>query len=84
MGHEYCGHVEEVGRGVTTIKRGQFVIGSFFFSNNTCPHYRHGYQPSSVNSEGVLGAQAPLLRVKFADGTLVPTPERASGNSRTA
>ena len=46
MGHEYCGVVEEVGRGVTSIKPGQFVIGSFFASDNTCPHCRHGYQTS--------------------------------------
>ena len=75
MGHEYCGIVEEVGSAVRNVKQGQFVVGSFFFSDNTCPHCRHGYQPSCVNSEGVLGAQAPLLRVKLADGTLVATPE---------
>jgi threonine dehydrogenase-like Zn-dependent dehydrogenase len=38
MGHEYCGIVEEVGRGVTSLRPGQFVIGSFFASDNTCPH----------------------------------------------
>jgi len=38
MGHEYCGIVEEVGGAVTSIKPGQFVIGSFFASDNTCPH----------------------------------------------
>ena len=26
MGHEYCGVVEEVGRAVTSVKPGQFVI----------------------------------------------------------
>ncbi len=30
MGHEYCGIVAEVGRAVSNIKPGQFVIGSFF------------------------------------------------------
>jgi threonine dehydrogenase-like Zn-dependent dehydrogenase len=38
MGHEYCGIVEDVGRSVATIKRGQFVIGSFAACDNTCPH----------------------------------------------
>ncbi|MGH8639208.1 MAG: zinc-dependent alcohol dehydrogenase family protein [Burkholderiales bacterium] len=75
MGHEYCGFVEEVGSAVRSVKKGQFVIGSFFFSDNTCAHCRNGYQPSCVNSENVLGAQAPLLRVRLADGTLVATPE---------
>jgi len=75
MGHEYCGIVEEVGRDVKKVKKGQFVIGSFFFSDNTCPHCRNGYQPSCMNSEGVLGAQSPYLRVQLADGTLVATRE---------
>ncbi len=74
MGHEYCGIVEEVGRAVRTIKPGQFVIGSFFASDNTCPHCRVGYQTSCRHKEFVGGAQAPHLRVPLADGTLVATP----------
>lgn len=73
MGHEYCGIVEEVGRDVKSLKPGQFVIGSFFASDNTCPHCRAGYQTSCQHREPVLGAQAPLLRVPLADGTLVAT-----------
>ena len=73
MGHEYCGVVEEVGRGVTSIKPGQFVIGLFFASDNTCPHCRHGYQTSCQRFEPVVGAQAPHMRVPLADGTLVAT-----------
>jgi threonine dehydrogenase-like Zn-dependent dehydrogenase len=73
MGHEYCGIVEEVGREVTSVKRGQFVIGSFFASDNTCPHCRHGYQTSCQQRQPVVGAQAPRMRVPLADGTLVPT-----------
>jgi len=74
MGHEYCGTVEEVGSAVTSIKPGQFVIGSFFASDNTCPNCQAGYQSSCQHREFVGGAQAPLLRVPLADGTLVATP----------
>ncbi len=74
MGHEYCGIVEEVGREVTSVKRGQFVIGSFFASDNSCPICRAGYQSSCQHAEFVGGAQAPVLRVPLADGTLVATP----------
>src|SRR2546421_8000746 len=74
MGHEYCGVVEEVGKEVRNIKRGQFVVGSFATSDNTCPHCQYGYQSSCVQREFMLRAQAPLLRVPLADGTLVPTP----------
>jgi threonine dehydrogenase-like Zn-dependent dehydrogenase len=75
MGHEYCGIVEEVGRSVTSIKPGQFVIGSFFASDNTCPHCKAGYQTSCQHRELVGGAQAPMLRVPLADGTLVATQD---------
>src|SRR3954451_17431843 len=80
MGHEYVGIVEEVGADVTTIKRGQFVIGSFFASDNTCDICRSGYQTSCVHREpvGAGGAQAELLRVPLADGALVATAELPS------
>jgi threonine dehydrogenase-like Zn-dependent dehydrogenase len=78
MGHEYCGIVEEVGRAVTTVKPGQFVIGSFFTSDNTCPHCRAGYPSSCQHREVVSGAQAPLVRISNADGTLVRTPDMPS------
>jgi threonine dehydrogenase-like Zn-dependent dehydrogenase len=73
IGHEYCGIVEEVGSAVKTIKPGQFVIGSFFASDNTCPICQHGYQSSCRHREFVGGAQASMLRVPLADGTLVAT-----------
>src|SRR5256885_16090191 len=75
MGHEYCGIVEEVGRAVKAIKPGQFVIGSFFASDNTCPNCHIGYHSSCQHRELVGGAQAPVLRVPLADGTLVATPD---------
>src|ERR671927_1421465 len=74
MGHEYCGFVEEVGSAVKSVKPGQFVIGSFATSDNTCPNCRYGYQSSCVHREFITRAQAPVLRVPLADGTLVPTP----------
>jgi threonine dehydrogenase-like Zn-dependent dehydrogenase len=77
MGHEYAGVVEEVGAEVQTIKPGQFVVGSFWATDNTCEICRVGYQSACVNRVpmGALGAQAELLRVPLADGTLVATPD---------
>jgi threonine dehydrogenase-like Zn-dependent dehydrogenase len=77
MGHEYAGVVQEVGSQVTTIRPGQFVVGSFFASDNTCELCQAGYQTACVNREpiGAIGAQAELLRVPLADGTLVATPD---------
>ena len=75
MGHEYCGIVEEIGSAVSSVRPGQFVIGSFFASDNSCPNCQAGYQSSCEHAEFVGTAQAPLLRVPLADGTLVATPE---------
>jgi threonine dehydrogenase-like Zn-dependent dehydrogenase len=77
IGHEYAGIVEEVGDNVRTVKPGQFVVGSFFASDNTCANCRAGYQTSCLHRQpvGALGAQAERLRVPLADGTLVATPE---------
>lgn len=80
MGHEYCGIVEEVGRDVKNVKKGQFVIGSFCISDNTCAICDHGYQSRCVQGEFMSGAQAPLLRVPLADGTLVATSELPSAD----
>ncbi|QKG24490.1 zinc-dependent alcohol dehydrogenase family protein [Actinomadura verrucosospora] len=77
MGHEYVGIVEEVGAGVRTIEPGQFVIGSFWASDDTCELCRAGYQSSCVHRVlmGTIGTQSQLARVPLADGTLVATPE---------
>ena len=76
MGHEYVGVVEEVGNEVTTIKPGQFVVGSFWACDNTCEICRAGYQAYCVNRTlmGMIGTQAELARIPLADGTLVATP----------
>src|SRR4051812_37413330 len=78
MGHEYCGVVEEIGKEVKNVKPGQFVVGSFATSDNTCVICQDGYQSSCVQREFMTRAQAPLLRVPLADGTLVPTRDLPS------
>jgi threonine dehydrogenase-like Zn-dependent dehydrogenase len=77
MGHEYVGIVQEVGRQVSTIRPGQFVVGSFWASDNTCELCQAGYQSSCVQRVlmGTIGTQAELARVPLADGTLVATPD---------
>lgn len=77
MGHEYVGIVEEIGDDVSTIHPGDFVIGSFMASDNTCEICQSGYQSGCVHVEfvGAGGAQAEYLRIPLADGTLVATPE---------
>jgi threonine dehydrogenase-like Zn-dependent dehydrogenase len=77
MGHEYVGIVEEVGSDVHTLTPGQFVVGSFFASDNTCEICQAGYQSRCIHAEliGAIGTQAEYARIPLADGTLVATPE---------
>ncbi|HWD54416.1 MAG TPA: alcohol dehydrogenase catalytic domain-containing protein, partial [Acidimicrobiales bacterium] len=76
MGHEYLGVVQEVGDEVTRIKVGDFVVGSFFASDNTCEICQAGYQSRCIHPfpMGSEGTQSELARIPLADGTLVPTP----------
>lgn len=77
MGHEFIGVVEEVGSEVATVRRGDFVIAPFAWSDGTCALCLEGLQTSCVHGgfwndgRGVLGGQAEAVRVPFADGTLV-------------
>lgn len=76
MGHEYVGWVDEVGSEVKNVKPGDFVVGSFFASDNTCEICEAGFQSRCIEGEFACptGAQSEYLRVPLADGTLVKTP----------
>ena len=75
IGHEYVGIVEEVGAEVSTVKPGEFVVGGFLFSDNTCPHCQGGFHSACSNGGGYDGCQAEYIRIPLADGTLLATPE---------
>lgn len=79
MGHEFVGVVEEIGKDVATLKKGDFVVAPFAWSDGTCDFCREGLQTSCRHggfwgTEGVGGAQSEAIRVPFADGTLVKAP----------
>ena len=79
MGHEFIGVVEEIGKDVTTLAVGDFVIAPFAWSDGTCEFCREGLQTSCIhggfwNAAGVGGGQAEAVRVPLADGTLVKVP----------
>ncbi len=86
MGHEYVGIVEEIGADVRKVKVGDFVVGSFIASDNTCEICLAGYQTHCIHRQpgAATGSQSEYLRVPLADGTLVatatrPTPEQERG-----
>jgi threonine dehydrogenase-like Zn-dependent dehydrogenase len=76
IGHEYVGIVEAVGSEVTTVAPGQFVVGGFLTSDNTCPVCKAGAHANCQHGTGYDGCQAELIRVQNADGTLIATPEQ--------
>ncbi|EWM18843.1 zinc-dependent alcohol dehydrogenase family protein [Kutzneria sp. 744] len=75
MGHEYVGIVEETGDEVTAVRPGQFVVGSFATSDNTCLNCRNGWQSSCLHREFMTTCQADYVRIPHAQGTLVATGE---------
>lgn len=77
MGHEAIGIVEDIGRDVRTLQRGQLVVMPFAYSDGTCTFCQDHVQTSCVQggffgSPDVGGAQAEALRIPQADGTLFP------------
>ncbi|TWS25724.1 zinc-dependent alcohol dehydrogenase family protein [Tsukamurella sputi] len=76
MGHEYIGVVEQVGGDVKDIQVGDYVVGSFVASDNTCEICRAGFQSRCVHQVmmGAIGTQAEKARIPLADGTLVKVP----------
>lgn len=76
MGHEYVGVVTEIGADVKNVKVGDFVVGSFLASDNTCEICQAGYQSRCIHNVmmGGIGTQAEYARIPLADGTLVATP----------
>jgi threonine dehydrogenase-like Zn-dependent dehydrogenase len=82
MGHEAIGIVEAVGSEVRKIKRGDFVIMPFAFSDGQCEFCHEGLQTACVHggffgNGGINGAQAEALRIPQADGTLFALPTKA-------
>ncbi len=75
IGHEFIGVVEQVGSEVADIEVGDFVIAPFLYSDNTCAICLKGTQTSCVNGGGYAGCQCELVRVPWADGTLVKVPQ---------
>jgi threonine dehydrogenase-like Zn-dependent dehydrogenase len=83
IGHEFIGVVEDVGADVRHVRKGDFVIAPFAFSDGTCPHCLHGITSACVAggffpSNGD-GGQGEAVRVPLADGSLVKVP--GSGHS---
>lgn len=74
MGHEFLGVVEELGADVAGLTKGDLVVAPFAFQDNTCEFCREGVQTSCRHGGFFSQAQAELIRVPQAAGTLVKLP----------
>lgn len=76
MGHEAVGIVEDAGKDVTTVRRGDLVIMPMFAADGDCVFCREGLSAacrhvSFFGRMGFPGAQAEAIRVPHADANLV-------------
>src|SRR5512135_3224417 len=83
MGHEGIGEVVGVGASVRSLSIGDRVVCPFTTSCGVCWYCRTGLTARCERGQlfgwvqsglGLQGAQAELLRVPLAEGTLVPVP----------
>jgi hypothetical protein len=86
-GHEWMGFVEDVGRDVTTLKKGDRVLAPFSYSDGSCEFCRKNIQTSCVDGgfwggEEGDGGQGEAVRAPHADATLVKVPEDVAGDER--
>jgi alcohol dehydrogenase len=90
LGHEFVGVVEEIGPGVTNLRRGDRVVSTSTISCGECAHCRAG-RPSQCLSRALFGysgvyerldgGQAELVRVPFAERSLFVVPAAVSDDA---
>ncbi len=81
IGHEFIGIVEDVGKEVRGLARGDLVVAPFTYCDGTCPNCRAGVTSQCVSggsfgNRGIDGGQGEAVRVPLAGSTLVPVPGR--------
>jgi alcohol dehydrogenase len=80
LGHEYCGKIEEVGKEVHYLRKGDRVIGKPFSHCGHCFYCQH-QQPelcekvAIFGSQGEQGVQAEYARIPWAENTLKKIPD---------
>jgi len=90
VGHEFVGRIEEVGKDVKKLKKGDKVVAPFWVSCGKCYFCKKGLTTSCLNGGcfglGSLlgdepGCQAEYVTVPHAEGTLVKVPDSLSDDS---
>ena len=80
IGHEFIGIIEDLGKEVRGLVRGDLVVAPFTYCDGTCPNCLAGVTSQCI-SGGSFGnhrdrrrGQGEVVRVPLAGGTLVPVP----------
>ena len=79
LGHEGVGVIEEVGKAVTSFKKGDHVLISCISSCGKCEYCKRGMYSHCKNGGWILGhlidgTQAEYVRIPFADNSLYHIP----------
>lgn len=79
LGHEGVGVIEEIGKAVTSFKKGDHVLISCITSCGKCEYCKRGMYSHCENGGWILGhlidgTQAGYVRIPFADNSLYHIP----------
>jgi alcohol dehydrogenase len=88
LGHEGCGVVEDVGSGVSIVRKGEKVLISCISSCGKCDFCKRGMYSHCRTGGWILGhtidgTQADFVRIPHADTSLYPLPRDADEEAYT-
>jgi threonine dehydrogenase-like Zn-dependent dehydrogenase len=87
-GHEFAGIIEEVGPEVHTLRKGNRVLAPFAYSDGSCEYCLDGLPTSCIHGgfwggADMDGGQGELVRVPYANATLLVMPSEADDDHWT-
>lgn len=73
IGHEYCGEVVAVGKGVENLKVGQFVTAMPVGGCGHCAPCVSGYPMACVQMEGLVGGFGEYMKIAANSSVILPS-----------
>lgn len=74
IGHEYCGEVVAIGKGVDTLKVGQFVTAMPVGGCGHCAPCLAGYPMACAQMQGLVGGFGEYMRIAAQSSVIFPKP----------
>lgn len=72
IGHEYCGEVVAIGKGVDTLKVGQFVTAMPVGGCGHCAPCLAGYPMACAQMQGLVGGFGEYMRIAAQSSVILP------------